>query len=184
MIVVMPYGHVGRQMIPAPPGQGRGRGAGGAPGGGEAEGFEKDLLAEVLPVVDRKYRVLTGTANRAIPGLSMGGGEAIQTGLHHPEIFGYIGAFSGVTNYRAEMEKMTPATLNKYRTIWLGCGTDDSLYASNKAVADWMDKNGVHHTFRSIPGAHVWPVWHKFPAETAPLLFNGRAQGKSVSAGE
>jgi hypothetical protein len=45
------------------------------------------------------------------------------------------------------MEKMTPAALNRYRMIWLGCGADDSLYSSNKAVADWIDKNGVHHTF-------------------------------------
>ena len=103
MVVVMPYGHVGRQMIPAAAGQGRGA-RGGSPGG-EAAGFEKDLLAEVIPLVDQKYRVLTGTANRAIVGLSMGGGEAMLTGLHHPEMFGYIAAFSGVTNYRADMGK-------------------------------------------------------------------------------
>lgn len=105
-----------------------------------------------------------------------GGGEAMLTCLHHPAIFGYIGAFSGLTNYRAE-KAGTPA-LNKYRLIWLGCGTDDSLYSSNKAVADWMDKNGVHHTFRSIPGAHVWPVWHRFLAEVAPQLFNGAGSGE------
>jgi enterochelin esterase family protein len=170
MIVVMPYGHVGRQMIPAPAGQDRGRGAGGG-AGSEAQGFERDLIAEVLPAVNKNYRVLTGVPNRAILGLSMGGGEAMLTGLHHPDIFGYIGAFSGVTNYRADLEEAGAAGLNKYRLIWLGCGTDDSLYNSNKAVADWMDQNGVHHTFRSIPGAHVWPVWHKFLAETTPLLF-------------
>jgi enterochelin esterase-like enzyme len=169
MIVVMPYGHIARQMIPQPAGQGRGAGA-----GGEAAGFEKDLLSEVLPVVDAKYRVLTGTANRAILGLSMGGGEAMMTGLHHPEIFGYIGAFSGVASYRAELEKAGAAGLNRYRMIWLGCGTEDSLYAANKAIADWMDQNKVKHTFRSIPGAHVWPVWHKFLAETAPLLFSAK----------
>lgn len=165
MVIVMPYGHVGRQMIPQPAGQGRGG------GGGEAAGFEKDLLGDVIPVVEKNYRLLPGSANRAILGLSMGGGEAMQTGLHHPEMFGYIGAFSGVTNYRAELEKMDKAVLNRYRMIWLGCGTEDSLYAPNKAIADWMEANQVRHTFRSIPGAHVWPVWHKFLEETAPLLF-------------
>jgi enterochelin esterase-like enzyme len=163
MIVVMPFGHTARQMIPAAPGQAR--------VAGEAAGFEKDLMAEVVPVVDQEYRVLKGAANRAILGLSMGGGEAMLTGLHHPGMFGYIGAFSGVTNYRSDLEKTGSAALNRYKLIWLGCGTEDSLYTSNKAVSDWMDMNDVHHTFRSIPGAHVWPVWHKFLAETAPLLF-------------
>jgi enterochelin esterase-like enzyme len=138
--------------------------------GGEAAGFEKDFLSEVIPVFEKNYRLLPGAANRAIPGLFTGGGEAMQTGLHHPELFGYIGAFSGVTNYRADLEKMDHAILNKYRLIWLGCGTEDSLYAPNKAVADWMDTK-IRHTFVSIPGAHVWPVWHKSLAETAPQLF-------------
>jgi enterochelin esterase-like enzyme len=178
MVIVMPYGHVARQMIPAPAAQGRGRGGpGGAGPGGEAAEFERDLLSEVIPVVEKIYRLLPGTANRAILALSMGGGEAMQTGLHHPELFGYIGAFSGVTNYRADLERIDHATLNRYRLIWLGCGTDDSLYASNKAIADWMDTNKIRHTFISIPGAHVWPVWHRFLAETAPQLFNGAGAG-------
>jgi enterochelin esterase-like enzyme len=173
MIVVMPYGHVGRQMIPAPAGSGR--------GGGEAAGFEKDLISEVMPDAEQNYRVLNGAANRAILGLSMGGGEAMLTGLHHSELFGYIGAFSGVANYRSDLEKIGPAALNKYKMIWLGCGADDSLYGSNKAVSDWMDKNNVRHVFRTIPGAHVWPVWHEFLAEAAPLLFTATpyAGGKS-----
>ena len=161
MVVVMPYGHVGRQMIPQPPGV----------GATDASRFEPDLLNEVIPEAERKYRILKGSANRAILGLSMGGGQAMRAGLNHPELFGYIGSFSGTASYRASMEKMGAAALNKYRLIWLGCGTEDSLYAANKTVADWLDKNGVRHTFRGIPGAHVWPVWHTFLAEVAPLLF-------------
>ena len=165
MIVVMPYGHTARQMIPTPPAQSRGA------GGVEAAAFEKDLIADVLPLAEQNYRTLPGPSNRAILGLSMGGGEAMLTGLHRPDLFSFIGAFSGGTSYRSDLEKAGPAALNKYRLIWLGCGTDDSLYSSNKAVADWMDANDVRHIFRSIPGAHVWPVWHKFLAEAAPQLF-------------
>ena len=172
MIIVMPYGHVGRQMIPQTGNQAGPRGS------GEAAGFEKDLLAEVIPAAEKNYRMLPGSANRAILGLSMGGGEAMAAGLHHPELFGYIGAFSGGANFRADMEKMDRAVLNRYRLIWIGCGTEDSLFSANKTVVDWMEKNQIQHTFRSVPGAHVWPVWHKFLAETAPLLFEGKVRGK------
>lgn len=162
MIIVMPYGHIGRQMKPQPAGLAPVRGDGGA--------FEKDFLAEVMPAADRNYRILKGTGNHAILGLSMGGGQAMTAGLHHPELFGYIGAFSS-GGYRPEMEKQGAAALNKYRLIWIGCGTDDGAYPGNKSIDEWLTANHVQHKFRSIPGAHVWPVWHKFLAETAPLLF-------------
>ena len=83
------------------------------------------------------------------------------TGLHHPELFGYIGSFSGGPNDRSELEKVEHAVLNKYRMIWLGCGTEDLNFPPNKALVDWLDRD-----------AHLWPVWLKFLAETAPRLFD------------
>lgn len=173
MVIVMPYGHIGRQMLPSSGGQGR---PVAGPMAVAMSAFEKDFMGEVIPLAKQKYRILKGSANHAILGLSMGGGQSMSAGLHHPEIFGYIGSFSGVSNYRTEMEKMGAATLNKYRMIWIGCGTEDSIYSANKAVSEWMTTNKVVHTFRSIPGAHVWPVWHKFLAETIPLLFTTSAK--------
>jgi enterochelin esterase-like enzyme len=128
----------------------------------DAAGFEKDFFSEVMPVVEKNYRLLPGTANRAILGLSMGGGEAMQPGLHHPELFGYIGAFSGVTNYRADLEKMDHAVLNKHRLIWPGAARKSrSLSPIRHLRTGWIP----------IRSAHVWPVWHKFLAETARQLF-------------
>jgi enterochelin esterase family protein len=174
MVLVMPYGHIARAMADEPA-RGQGRGT----GGGQPDGFEKDLLGDVMPLIERDYRVLTNREHRAIGGLSMGGGQAMQVGLRHPELFSSIATFSGSTPYRAELEKTDGAALaSKYRILWVGCGTDDPAFASNKAIADLLETKKVPHVFRSSPGGHIWPVWQLYLSEFAPLLFQDQSIGR------
>src|SRR5437762_1816600 len=116
MVVVMPYGHIPREIKPVTA----------APAGpGDALAIEKELLTGVKPIVENTYRVLTDRQRRAIAGLSMGASQSMSIGLHHLDQFAYIGAFSGGGN-RAEWEKMDPDILNaKLKVLWLGCGTED-----------------------------------------------------------
>jgi enterochelin esterase family protein len=185
MVLVMPYGHIARAMADEPRRAGRGsagRGSaggggpgsasGGGPGNAEPDGFEKDLLGDVMPLIDRIYRVLTDRDHRAIAGLSMGGGQAMSVGLRHPELFSSIATFSGSVPYRSELDKMDGAVLNqKFKVLWVGCGTDDPAFNSNKAIGDLLEAKKVHHVFRSSPGGHIWPVWQLYLSEFAPLLF-------------
>jgi enterochelin esterase family protein len=163
MVVVMPYGHVPRQMAPV------------QPGGGPAEsgsGIEKDILTGVKPLVESKYRVLTDRKYRAIAGLSMGGGQSMSIALHNLDLFSHVAVFSGVTPYVDEMKKMDPAVLNqKLKVIWIGCGTEDSLFNDDKAVADWMTQKNVRHTFNPSGGGHSWPNWQVYLSKYLPLLF-------------
>jgi enterochelin esterase family protein len=169
MVLVMPYGHVARAMADEPRGAGRG---GAGRGSAEPDGFEKDLLGDVMPLIDRTYRVLTDRDHRAIAGLSMGGGQAMSVGLRHPDLFSAIATFSGSVPYRGELDKMDGAILNeRYKVLWVGCGTDDPAFNSNKAIADMLETKKVHHVFRSSPGGHIWPVWQLNLSEFAPLLF-------------
>jgi enterochelin esterase family protein len=164
MVLVMPYGHVARAMADEPRGAGR--------GGAAPDGFEKDLLGDVMPLIDRTYRVLTDRDHQAIAGLSMGGGQAMSVGLRHPDLFSSIATFSGSVPYRGELDKMDGAVLNeKYKVLWVRCGTDDPAFNSNKAIADILEAKKVHHVFRSSPGGHIWPVWQLNLSEFAPLLF-------------
>src|SRR5206468_2882009 len=82
MIVVMPAGHTSRTQV-------GGRGA----AGGRDE-FADDFLTDVMPYVEKNYRVLTTRANRAIAGLSMGGGQTLNISMSHLDKFAYIGVFS------------------------------------------------------------------------------------------
>jgi enterochelin esterase family protein len=168
MVLVMPYGHVARAMADEPD---RGAGRGGGPGT-QPDGFEKDLIGDVMPLIDKTYRVLTDRDHQAIAGLSMGGGQAMQVGLRHPELFSSIATFSGSIPYRGDLDKMDGAFLNqKFKVLWVGCGTDDPAFNSNKAIGDLLEAKKVHHVFRASGGEHIWPVWQLYLSEFTPLLF-------------
>ncbi|MEZ5352306.1 MAG: alpha/beta hydrolase-fold protein [Bryobacteraceae bacterium] len=161
MIVVMPYGHVPREIKPSPAGP------------GDALAIEKELLTEVKPLVERKYRVSANRTHRAIAGLSMGSGQSLSIGLHNLDQFAYIGAFSGAgANNRAEWEKADPALLNsKLKVLWLGCGTEDFAFAGMKSLDGLLTQKKVKHTFYPSGAGHSWPNWQTYLSKLAPLLF-------------
>lgn len=157
MVVVMPYGHVPREIK--------------APASASDPGsIEKEFISGVKPLVEGKYRVLTDRNHRAIAGLSMGAAQSLSIGLHHLNEFAYIAAFSGGGN-RAEWEKADAAALNKLKVLWLGCGTDDFAYNGVKAMDDLLTQKKVKHVFNPSGGGHSWPNWQTYLSKYAPLLF-------------
>lgn len=164
MIVVMPYGHVAREIKapgapPAPP----------VPGSDMAA-IEKELLTAVKPLVESKFRVLTDRNHRAIGGLSMGAAQSLAIGLHNLALFSAIAAFSGGGN-RDEWEKADPSQLNKLKVIWLGCGTEDFGYGGVKAMHDLLERKKVKHVWNESGAGHSWPNWQTYLSKYAPLLF-------------
>jgi enterochelin esterase-like enzyme len=83
MIVVMPHGHTRRGPAAM--------GVGGRVG---TEEFVKDFLDDVMPYVEKHYRVQTGRANTAIAGLSMGGSHTLHIAFPRLDKFAYIGVYS------------------------------------------------------------------------------------------
>lgn len=162
MIVVMPYGHVQREIKPTPaPGS----------GAGDAQAIEKELLTEVKPLVEAHYRALGDRDHRAIGGLSMGAAQSLSIGLHNLDLFAYIAAFSGGGN-AAEWQKTDSSTLNrKLKVLWLGCGTEDPVYPSVKAMDKLLTGKDVKHVFNESGGGHSWPNWQVYLSKYAPLLF-------------
>ncbi len=164
MIVVMPYGHIPREIKPAP----------GTPAAtNDPLAIEKELLAGVRPLVESRYRVLTDRGHRAIAGLSMGAGQSMSIGLHNLDLFAYIGAFSGAGN-RAEWEKMDGGVLNqKLKVLWLGCGREDKTvsFSSIQSFSDMLTEKKVKHVLNPSDGGHSWPNWQVYLSKFAPLLF-------------
>jgi enterochelin esterase family protein len=182
MIIVNPLGYVrqGVNLAPERPvaaAQGGGRAAGGAPGGGPGGGlFGKDLLEDVIPFVEGKFRTLKDADNRAIGGLSMGGGQTVAIGFANPDKFHSIvvmsaGATSAETAY-PEFFKDAGATNKKIKLLWVGVGRDDKLVMNgSRALQASLTKAGITHTFRETEGRHEWVVWRHHLHEVAPLLF-------------
>jgi enterochelin esterase-like enzyme len=163
-IVVMPFGYG------VPPG---------TPGGGQNTAmFSKDLIEDVIPYVQSQYRTSTDRDQRALIGLSMGGGQALGIGLNHLELFSYIGGFSSglgrVTEFPktyASLVAQPDAANKKLRLLWVGCGKEDGAFAASKSFSDFLTEAKIKHTFRETSGAHTWMVWRRYLNEISPLLF-------------
>lgn len=161
MIIVMPYGHT-----PSPTVADRPR--------GDITVFEKDLLGDVIPFVEKLYRTSKDQKQRAIVGLSMGGGQSLAIGLGHPELFSYVGGFSSAASRAAEIVKsMTePESLNKkLNLLWIGCGNKDFLLRDNQKFVDLLKTKNINHTTYFTDGSHQWRVWRRYLNEIVPLLF-------------
>ncbi len=145
--------------------------------GGNTAAFSRELLEDVIPFVESHYRAYADRDHRAIAGLSMGGGEALAIGLNHLELFSYIGGFSaGIRvpdfqkSYGAFMAD--PKTANqKLHLLWLGCGSDDSLFQASETLSKQLDDVKIKHVFKKSDGAHTWINWRHYLNEFAPLLF-------------
>jgi len=162
-------------------------------------GYTKILLTEVMPVVEQTYNVAKTRDPRAIAGLSMGGAEAIFTGLNHPDKFAWIGSFSGAfvmwrsaagvdanagnagrgagpSNSAAVFDKTFPALDAKVnssiRLLWITCGTADGLIGVNREFKDWLKSKNVRFSEEEVPDlGHVWPLWRRNLVDFAQKAF-------------
>lgn len=138
-----------------------------------ARKFSETLLSEVLPAVERGYRVEQRPEKRAIAGLSMGGGEALLVGLNHLDRFGWIGAFSA-GGFPPSLDEVYPNLGERdnarIRLLWIACGKEDRLVEPNRKLTGWLASRGVRHTWIETPGAHTWPVWRRHLADFVKLL--------------
>ena len=171
MIVVMPFGHAVPFTAPREI-QSR-----------NTTVFEEYLLKDLMPEVEKRYRITAGRQNRAIVGLSMGGGQALHVGLSHLDLFASVGSFSGAvpgdfeTRFKALLDD--PAGTNKkLKLFWIGCGKDDSLFGRSKNLDSVLESHKIAHTFRASEGAHTFTVWRQFLAEVVPQLFQKNVKGK------
>lgn len=136
--------------------------------------FREALFQEVMPAVEKAYRVYTDRNSRAIAGLSMGGAESLYTGLNALDRFAWVGGFSS-GGLGSDYDKIFPALDSKANAqlhlLWLSCGKDDRLLDPNMKFRDWLQSKGVKVDWVETPGVHQWQVWRRNLANFAPLLF-------------
>lgn len=137
-----------------------------------ANAYVKSLVTEIVPFIEKNYRVIAKPASRAIAGLSMGGGHTLAASALYPGKFGYICPLSIGTTQSAELDKQLKAVKKGgYKLYWLACGTSDFLYDRAKELDAALTKNGLTHTFFVSDGGHEWKNWRLYLNTFAPLLF-------------
>jgi enterochelin esterase family protein len=178
MIVVMPAGHTR---------------AGFGPGGMNAtvDEFGEEFVKDLMPYVEKNYRVSLKRELRAIAGLSMGGAQTLAISMSHLDKFAYIGVYSsGVFGSgprtpgaapnpapNPEWEKQRLATLDNVKLkkglklLWFATGKEDFLLGATKATIEMLKKHGFSPVYKETGGGHTWLNWRDYLNEFAPMLF-------------
>jgi enterochelin esterase-like enzyme len=134
--------------------------------------FEKDLLNDLIPFIEGTYPVHTNRENRAIAGLSMGGGQSLNFGLGNPDKFAWIGGFAPAPNTKMPEVLHNPFEVKKkLKLLWISCGVDDNLMWVSQRTHVYLEENGVQHIFYTEPGGHDFKVWKNDLYVFSQLLF-------------
>src|SRR5207245_6159131 len=135
--------------------------------------------------VEKTYPGKADRESRAIAGLSMGGGQAFNFGLAHPDTFAWVGGFSSAPNTRrpADLVKDPAEAATKLRLLYVACGDKDGLFRISQGVHTMLDEKKVPHVYRVIPGgAHDFKVWKSDLYTFARLIFRGPGQEHTAPA--
>src|SRR5437867_2944710 len=185
MIVVMPAGHVtgAGAALGAPASAAVAQGTPGI--GAGPDPFVSDFLTDLLPYVEKNYRVVSDRQSRAIAGLSMGGSQTLNIAIPNLEKFAYIGVFSSgiLSGGRGaapadtksppppfgetwEMQNLAAhdnaANKRGLRLFWFGTGKEDALITTTKNTVELLNKHGFTPVFLEREGGHTWLNWRDY----------------------
>ena len=174
MLVVMPNGSLPRPAV----------GGGGKLDPKEREAlqdrFTNELLKDVIPHVEKQFRVKTGPENRALAGLSMGGGQTTRVLMSQPDKFAHVaiwsaGLFGGdPVAFERQNEtffKNAEATNKTIKVLEITVGDKDFALSGSKALSELFNKHGVKHELKITGGGHTWINWRQYLNDLAPRLF-------------
>ena len=139
--------------------------------------FEKDLLEDLIPFIEKNYPVIQDREHRAIAGLSMGGGQSLNFGLGNLDVFAWVGGFSSAPNTK-QPEELIPnpeEAKEKLKLLFISCGDKDGLISFSKRTHDYLEENNIDHHYYVIPeGQHDFVVWKDSFYNFVQLLFKGK----------
>ncbi|MEW4570042.1 alpha/beta hydrolase-fold protein [Tautonia sp. JC769] len=123
--------------------------------------FEEDLLNDVIPAIESRYSVKADREHRALAGLSMGGGQALNFGLAHLDTFAWVGAFSAAPNTKpaAELVPDPDRAREQLKLLWIACGAKDNLLRISQGVHAHLKENDVPHVWHVDGNGHDPTEW-------------------------
>jgi enterochelin esterase-like enzyme len=177
MVIVMPAGHTGPFRFGGP-----------RP---TTDEFIEDFNNDIMPYVESHYRIKTNRQNRAIAGLSMGGGQTLNIGIPDLDKFAYLGVFSsgifGITGNGMFGQNTGPSWEKQHKEIldndklkkglklfWFATGKDDFLVETSRATVEMFKSHGFNVIYKESEGAHTWLNWRDYLYEFAQYLFQAK----------
>lgn len=135
--------------------------------------FEQDLLKDLIPFIQSKYSVKADREDRALAGLSMGGGQSLNFGLGNLDTFAWVGGFSSAPNTRKPEELVVDPekATQQLRLLYVSCGNQDGLIRISQGVHAYLKEKNVPHIWHVDGHAHDFQHWKKALYQFAQLVF-------------
>ena len=145
-----------------------------------------ESFPDIVKFVESHYKVAKGKKNRAICGLSMGGGHSFATSKRYPDMFDYVGLFSAGlhisgdrnksfyqllgenTEVQQQLKKLFTA---KPKLYWIAIGKTDFLYQQNADYRRYLDEKGYPYEYVETDGGHIWRNWRIYLSQFAQKIF-------------
>ena len=131
--------------------------------------FDRELIYNIIPYIEKHFRTKKGRNNRALAGLSLGSAQATDSVAKHMELFSALGVFSGVALHEIERICQNEHQLEE---VFLSCGSEE------KEIRHGMDEMQKKLIQAGKPcktfvyeGYHEWHVWRKSLYDFVQLLF-------------
>lgn len=137
-----------------------------------------EIVKDVIPYIEQNYNVIQDADHRAVAGFSLGGRQALATGLGNPDIFHYVATYAPAifgneyeTNFTNGTYKSIDELKSKLKLMWIGTGSDDFLINASRGLDKYMTENNLKHTFYNPGGGHTWMNCRDYLELTAKELF-------------
>jgi enterochelin esterase-like enzyme len=137
------------------------------------EVFERDLLDDVIPTIQSRYSVNADRDHRALAGLSMGGGQALNFGLTHLDTFAWVAGFSSAPNTKSPQQLIPDPrkAADQLKLLWLSCGNKDGLIRISQRLQRHLKESNVPHIWNVDSHGHDSTHWRNNLYHLAQLLF-------------
>jgi enterochelin esterase family protein len=174
MVMVMPAGHTNSGGFRMP---------------SAGDEFANDFLTDIMPYIEKNYRVNNDRRSRALAGLSMGGGQTLTIGIPQLDKFAYLGVFSSGLfsmfgtrpgapapsgpSWEEQNARFLddPALKKGLKLFWFATGKEDFLLKTSQATVDLFKKHGFDVVYEETDGGHTWLNWRDYMNRFVPLLF-------------
>ncbi len=143
--------------------------------------YPNSLVNDIIPYIEKHYRVIANSENRAIAGLSMGSMQTQITAMTNPGLFQYIGCFSLGIHFNDQFKIVSNRILipayDKYletmenRLFYIGCGNEDFCYEGVQTLRKKLEEHNFKYVYTETGGGHTWPNWRIYLADYVPRLF-------------
>ena len=145
--------------------------------------YPESIVKDIVPYIEKHFRVIANSDNRAIAGLSMGNLHTQLAVLAYPEIFKYIGCFSVGIHFHSHFERLSNEYLipaydrnleelkKNYKLFYIACGTEDSCIEGVKVLRKKLDDNDFKYYYNETGGGHTWANWRAYLVDYVPRLF-------------